>query len=89
MIGTRTTLMDDPTLDARDANGERFEKQPLRVVMGKTEITNNYRIRGMNPPEGVEADPQNFLQVFTHDPRELLDELYTRGVRQMCIRDSI
>ena len=23
MIGTRTTLMDDPTLDARDANGER------------------------------------------------------------------
>lgn len=54
-------------LDARDANGERFEKQPLRVVMGKTEITDNYRIRGMNPPEGVEADPQNFLQVFTHD----------------------
>lgn len=85
MIGTRTTLMDDPTLDARDANGERFEKQPLRVVMGKTEITENYRVRGLNPPEGVEADPQNFLQVFTHDPRELLDELYARGVRHLMI----
>ena len=85
MIGTRTTLMDDPTLDARDANGERFEKQPLRVVMGKTEIADNYRIRGLNPPEGVEADPQNFLQVFTHDPRELLDELYDRGVRHLMI----
>lgn len=85
MIGTRTTLMDDPTLDARDANGERFEKQPLRVVMGKTEISENYRVRGLNPPEGVEADPQNFLQIFTHDPRELLDELYARGVRHLMI----
>ena len=85
MIGTRTTLMDDPTLDARDANGERFEKQPLRVVMGKTEIPENYRVRGLNQPEGVEADPQNFLQVFTHDPRELLDELYARGVRHLMI----
>lgn len=53
--------------------------------MGKTEITEDYRVRGLNPPEGVEADPQNFLQVFTHDPRELLDELYTRGVRHLMI----
>ena len=30
MIGTRTTLMDDPTLDARDANGERLGCPPQR-----------------------------------------------------------
>ena len=85
MIGTRTTLFDDPTLDVRDANGKRFEKQPLRVVMGKTEIPENYRVRGLDPQDGREPDPQNFLQIFTHDPVELLRELYDRGVRHLMI----
>lgn len=85
MIGTRTTFLDDPTLDARDANGERFEKQPLRVVMGNREIPENYRIRGLNARDGREPDPQNFLQIFTHDPVEFLRELHDRGVRHLMI----
>jgi len=83
MIGTRTALTDDPSLDARRSDGSRFTKQPLRVVMGRREIPESYRIRGL-AAEGP-YDPDRFLQVFTHDPFELLSTLYDRGVRHLMI----
>ena len=70
MIGTRTTLMDDPTLDARDANGGNASSSRCAWLWARPRLPRIYRVRGLNPPEGVEADLQNFLQVFTHDPRE-------------------
>lgn len=80
LIGTRTALADNPHLDARDENGHRFAQQPLRVVMGKHSIPENYRIRGFET-----GDTEKFLQVFTHDPLELLGVLYKRGVRHLMI----
>lgn len=59
-------------LDARQR--ERFEAA-RRVVMGKHRDMENYRIRGMNPPEGG-GDPHP--AGLHHDPRELLDELRSR-----------
>ena len=70
-------------MDARRSDGSRFTKQPLRVVMGRREIPESYRIRGL-AAEGP-YDPDRFLQVFTHDPFELLSTLYDRGVRHLMI----
>ena len=85
MIGTRTALTDDPSLDARRSDGSRFTKQPLRVVMGRREIPESYRIRGLAAEGPYDPDPDRFLQVFTHDPSELLSTLYDRGVRHLMI----
>ena len=80
LIGTRTVRIDNPSLDARDSFGRRFEKQPLRVVFGETHIDEDYAITGH--PNG---DPENYLQVHSHDPQVLLDTLYDRGVRHLMI----
>ena len=80
MIGTRTTLLDNPSLDARDISGQRY-KQPLRVVMGETDIPSTYKVCGL----GTQRDPENYMQVYTYEPRVLLDELYSRGVRHLMI----
>ena len=80
MIGTRTTLLDNPSLDARDISGQRYKKQPLRVVMGETDIPSTYKVCGLGT-----RDPENYMQVYTHEPRVLLDELYSRGVRHLMI----
>ena len=80
MIGTRTTLLDNPSLDARDISGQRYNKQPLRVVMGETDIPSTYKVCGLGT-----RDPENYMQVYTHEPRVLLDELYSRGVRHLMI----
>ena len=61
MIGTRTTLLDDPSLDARDISGQRYKKQPLRVVMGETDIPSTYKVCGLGT-----RDPENYMQVYTH-----------------------
>lgn len=75
VVGTGTIFADNPQLTARDAQGELFAHQPLRVAMGQREVPETARIRG----EGT------FLQVKTHDPREVLDQLKQRGVSHVLI----
>lgn len=39
IIGTGTALADDPSLTARTADGELFDRQPRRVVVGSRDVT--------------------------------------------------
>ena len=59
VVGTGTARADDPSLTARDRDGGRLDRQPLRCVMGETEIPPGARVRG---------DDGHFLQLRTRDP---------------------
>lgn len=59
VVGTGTALADDPSLTARGPAGELLERQPLRCVMGASEIPASARVRGTDG---------RFLHVGTRDP---------------------
>jgi len=69
VVGTGTVLADDPTLTARLPDGSLAEKQPLRVVVGKREITSEARVLN---------DNSRTMVIRTHDPREVLQSLADR-----------
>ncbi|HEX2176134.1 MAG TPA: RibD family protein, partial [Nocardioidaceae bacterium] len=70
VAGTGTVLADDPRLTARDDHGEPLATQPLRVVVGRTEIPAHARV--------LDSAAETLL-LATHDPGEVLDALYARG----------
>ncbi|WP_204456692.1 bifunctional diaminohydroxyphosphoribosylaminopyrimidine deaminase/5-amino-6-(5-phosphoribosylamino)uracil reductase RibD [Actinokineospora baliensis] len=71
VVGTGTVMIDNPTLTARAADGTPEARQPLRVVVGHTDL-----------PEGARVldDSAETLLARTHDPAEVLAELHARGV---------
>lgn len=71
VVGTGTVLADDPRLTARDRDGTPLPGQPLRVVVGHTELPPGARVLD-NSAETV--------HVRSHDPDEVLDVLAERGV---------
>ncbi|MDK8890392.1 bifunctional diaminohydroxyphosphoribosylaminopyrimidine deaminase/5-amino-6-(5-phosphoribosylamino)uracil reductase RibD [Corynebacterium macclintockiae] len=78
LVGTGTIAADNPRLTARDGNGEPFaeELQPLRVVMGISEVPADARVFSA-PGEG--------LHLQTRDVHEVLDELWKRDVRTLLV----
>ncbi|GAA3431099.1 bifunctional diaminohydroxyphosphoribosylaminopyrimidine deaminase/5-amino-6-(5-phosphoribosylamino)uracil reductase RibD [Kutzneria kofuensis] len=71
VAGTGTIRTDDPQLTAREDDGTLAARQPLRVVVGKTEI---------DPAARVLDDAAETLHVRSHDPNEVLAALAERGV---------
>jgi diaminohydroxyphosphoribosylaminopyrimidine deaminase / 5-amino-6-(5-phosphoribosylamino)uracil reductase len=69
VVGTGTVLADDPTLTARLPDGSLAEKQPLRVVVGKREITSEAKVLN---------DDSRTMVIRTHDPAEVLQALADR-----------
>lgn len=59
VVGTGTALADDPSLTARGPGGKLLDRQPLRCVMGSTEVPESARVRGSDG---------RFLQIDTHEP---------------------
>ena len=59
----RHRLADDPALTARLPDGSLAEKQPLRVVVGKREITSEARVLN---------DDSRTMVIRTHDPLEVM-----------------
>ena len=76
LVGTNTVLVDDPELTARKPNGELFEHQPLRVILGETKIEGNYRIFN---------DAAETVQYETRSIHGALAELWARGVRHVWV----
>lgn len=78
LVGTGTVAADDPRLTARNADGEPFaeELQPLRVVMGTSEIPTDAK---------VFLPPGHALHVQTRDVRTALDELWNHDVRTLLV----
>ncbi|MUM35037.1 RibD family protein, partial [Mycolicibacterium sp. CBMA 361] len=69
VVGTGTVLLDDPTLTARLADGTLAARQPLRVVVGKRDIS---------PESNILNDESRTMVIRTHDPHEVLRALSDR-----------
>ena len=69
VVGTGTVFIDDPTLTARLPGGGLAERQPLRVVVGKREIS---------PEANVLNDDSRTMVIRTHDPNEVIRALSDR-----------
>ncbi|MEO0024188.1 MAG: bifunctional diaminohydroxyphosphoribosylaminopyrimidine [Actinomycetota bacterium] len=76
LVGTNTVLVDDPELTARKPNGELYEHQPLRVILGETKIEGNYRIFN---------DAAETVHYETRSIHGALAELWARGVRHVWV----
>jgi diaminohydroxyphosphoribosylaminopyrimidine deaminase/5-amino-6-(5-phosphoribosylamino)uracil reductase len=76
VVGTGTALADDPELTARSADGALVEHQPLRVVVGLRDLPAGARLHG---PGGA------LLQLRTHEPAEVLQELAGREARHALV----
>ena len=75
-VGTGTALADDPQLTARDATGALVEHQPLRVVIGLSDIPASARVLDASAPS---------LHLRTRDPAEVLAALAQREVRHLLL----
>lgn len=76
VVGSGTLAADDPRLTAREDSGELSQRQPLRVVIGESEVPASARIRG---EDGL------FVHLPTRDLREALAELTARGVHHVMV----
>ncbi|MCR3751059.1 diaminohydroxyphosphoribosylaminopyrimidine deaminase [Lentzea californiensis] len=68
VVGMNTVRLDDPALTARDAGGMPLPRQPLPVVVGKSDL-----------PEGAKLQ-HTALHLRTHEPDAVLAALAERGV---------
>jgi len=75
LVGTSTALIDNPSLTAR-INGGLYDAQPLAVVVGHRETPQDSVVR---------SHPGGYTQIASHDPREVLSELYGRGIRSVYL----
>ncbi|BBY16288.1 bifunctional diaminohydroxyphosphoribosylaminopyrimidine deaminase/5-amino-6-(5-phosphoribosylamino)uracil reductase RibD [Mycolicibacterium litorale] len=69
VVGTGTVFVDDPVLTARLPDGSLAERQPLRVVVGRREIS---------PDSRVLNDDSRTMVIRTRDPHEVLRALSDR-----------
>lgn len=69
MAGTGTVLVDNPQLNVRHTDETPLAHQPLRAVMGLREVPAGSRV--------LDESAETVL-LRTRDPREALDELFTR-----------
>ena len=75
LVGTGTALADNPRLTARDTSGVDYPRQPLPVVMGMRDLPEDFHLRTQ---EGT-------LFLRTHDPKEALAELHSRGIHSVWL----
>jgi diaminohydroxyphosphoribosylaminopyrimidine deaminase/5-amino-6-(5-phosphoribosylamino)uracil reductase len=76
VVGTGTVLADDPHLTVRGADGEPAGIQPLRVVVGLSDVPAGARVLDDAAPT---------LQLRTRDPAHVLTALQAREVRHVWL----
>jgi diaminohydroxyphosphoribosylaminopyrimidine deaminase / 5-amino-6-(5-phosphoribosylamino)uracil reductase len=69
VVGTGTVLTDDPALTARLTDGSLADRQPLRVVVGMSEIPSDAKVL---------SDDSDTMVIRTRDPAEVLKALADR-----------
>jgi diaminohydroxyphosphoribosylaminopyrimidine deaminase/5-amino-6-(5-phosphoribosylamino)uracil reductase len=77
MVGSGTVLADDPSLTARDTDGELLDRQPLRVVLDR-------RHRVPQSAQVLDSAAET-LVLDTAVPRFALKALFDRGVRHVLL----
>jgi diaminohydroxyphosphoribosylaminopyrimidine deaminase / 5-amino-6-(5-phosphoribosylamino)uracil reductase len=76
VVGTGTVLADDPRLTVRGVDGAPAAEQPLRVVVGRSEIPHTARV--------LEPVAETLL-LRTHNPRRVASELFARDRRRVWL----
>jgi diaminohydroxyphosphoribosylaminopyrimidine deaminase/5-amino-6-(5-phosphoribosylamino)uracil reductase len=76
LVGTGTVKYDNPDLTARKPDGTRYEHQPLRVVVGNSELAQDLRVFNQEAPT---------VQLKTHDLKHVLSQLWDRGMRHVLV----
>mgnify|MGYP002152334358 FL=1 len=76
MVGTETALVDDPSLTARTVDGALASHQPHAVVMGNREVPAGAAVR---------SHPGGFSHKRSHDPAQVLGELFAEGYRSVYL----
>jgi diaminohydroxyphosphoribosylaminopyrimidine deaminase/5-amino-6-(5-phosphoribosylamino)uracil reductase len=76
LVGTGTVVADDPHLTVRDADDRPREQQPLRVVVGLSDLPAGARVLDDAAPT---------LHVRTRDPGEVLQTLHGRGCHHVWL----
>ena len=76
LVGTGTVIADDPELTARDQNGNYFEHQPLRVVMGERALPSDKRVFN---------DKAETIQIRARNPQVVMQELQNRQVKHLLV----
>jgi diaminohydroxyphosphoribosylaminopyrimidine deaminase/5-amino-6-(5-phosphoribosylamino)uracil reductase len=69
VVGTGTVFVDDPKLTARLPDGTLADRQPLRVVVGKREISSEANVLN---------DDTRTMVIRTRDPHEVIQALSDR-----------
>jgi len=76
LVGTATVLADDPELTARKPDGGYFEHQPVRIVIGETELPRNLKIFNDQAPT---------VEIRTRDLNLVLAELWSRELKHVFV----
>lgn len=76
LVGTQTALLDDPELTARKPDGSLYEHQPLRVVLGETELPATLRI--FNP------DAETML-INSREIQSAVKSIYETGAKHLLV----
>jgi diaminohydroxyphosphoribosylaminopyrimidine deaminase/5-amino-6-(5-phosphoribosylamino)uracil reductase len=76
VVGTGTVLADDPALTARRTDGTLHDRQPLRVVIGRTPIPTDARVQDSAAPTLIHP---------SRDLHELLAALRARDVQHVLV----
>ena len=79
LVGTGTVIADDPELTARQLDGSLYAEQPLRVILGETELDPAARI--FDESEGKSKT----VQLHTRDLNSALQTLFGMGVRHLMV----
>ena len=76
LVGTGTVLADDPELTARHPDGTLYETQPLRVIVGESELPIDARV--------FNSDAQT-IQLKTRSLFDALQSLWTEKIKHVFV----
>lgn len=78
VVGTGTALVDDPELTVRDDAGDPlpFERQPLRVVVGRRSVPASAKVLNDHAPS---------LVLGRSEPLQVMEALWRSGVRRVLL----
>jgi diaminohydroxyphosphoribosylaminopyrimidine deaminase/5-amino-6-(5-phosphoribosylamino)uracil reductase len=75
-VGTGTVLADNPELTARRPDGSYFEHQPIRVVIGQSDLGADLKIFNDKAPT---------IHLQTRNLGDALTDLWARGVKHLLV----
>jgi diaminohydroxyphosphoribosylaminopyrimidine deaminase/5-amino-6-(5-phosphoribosylamino)uracil reductase len=95
MVGTRTTLMDDPMLTNRLATGKLKDKSPIRIILDRNlvlpreaNIFNKFaKVIVLNEKKNSQSGNTEFVKIkFKKNALDtILDELYNRNIQSLIV----